>query len=229
MAKWDLSGAGLGPRKGEEETFRAEAAKVDREIAEGLVEKLTFQNEALIANAFKTYKGNGNPNLPRFDMAMSAITAERNGRAVSDSLREDYLAQIEVLETTVRMCNTAWDQETAERKTAEARIAELQMELVTTKEIGLAFEKDAGQQRERFLELESAITSVLSTINSIPDTIPELVWTKPSECNFGHIYSGFYEIGHPDPRLFFKSRTMGDFDSVEQAVKAANRHKVENT
>jgi hypothetical protein len=115
----------LGPRMGEEETFRAEAVIVDLEIAEALIAKLTLQNEALIANAFETYKGNGNPNIPRFGMAMSAITAERNGRAASDSLRKDYLA----------------------------RIAELEMELVTTKDIALAFEEDAGQQRELVAEL----------------------------------------------------------------------------
>jgi hypothetical protein len=193
-----------------------------------LIAALTIQNEALIANTMKYYT-NPNPKKDRFDMAMHGINSQRAALGAADSLWKDYLAQIEVLEITVQMCNTAWDQETAGRKTAEARIAELQMELVTAKEIGLAFEKDAGQQRERVLELQSAITSALSVINSVPGIIPTLVWTEPSECTFGHIFSGSYEIGNPDHRLYFKLRTIGDFDSVEQAVKAANRHKAENT
>ena len=219
MAKRDLSGAGLGPRKGEEETFRAEAAIVDLEIAQGLIAKLTIQNEALIANAMQYYT-NPNPKKDRFDMAMHGINSQRAALGTADSLWKDYLAQIEVLEITVRMCNTAWEQETAERKTAETRISDLQMELVTTKGIALAFEEDAGQQRERVLELESAI-------NSISYIIPPLVWTEPSECRFGHIFSGSYEIGNPDHLLYFKLRTIGEFDSVEQAIEAANKHNAE--
>jgi hypothetical protein len=61
------------------------------------IEELTDQNEALITNAFKTYK-NPNPNLPRFDMAMSAITSERDGRAASDSLWKDYKERNTALE-----------------------------------------------------------------------------------------------------------------------------------
>jgi hypothetical protein len=89
---------GLGPRTGEEETFRAEFFKFELETAQARIKQLTIENEALIANAFKTYKGNGNPNLARFGMAMHAITSERDGRAASDSLRKDYLERIAELE-----------------------------------------------------------------------------------------------------------------------------------
>jgi hypothetical protein len=48
--------------------------------------------------------------------------------------------------------------------TSDLRIAELERELITSNEIGLAFEEDAGQQRGLVLELESVLVTTRALV-----------------------------------------------------------------
>jgi hypothetical protein len=53
-------------------------------------------------------------------------------------------------------------------------LVDLEAQLVTSSEIGLAFEEDAGQQRERVAKLEAALMSVREDICTGP--IDDTLW-----------------------------------------------------
>jgi hypothetical protein len=95
---------------------------------------------------------------------------------------------------------------------AQTRIDELKAELVTTKEIGLAFEEDAGQQREQMAKLESAYAKLLDQAESM-SVMMQCPWKEGSHAQVAwrkeqdKIFNEFWDDDEVDARDAFKEKT----------------------
>jgi hypothetical protein len=116
---------------------------------------------------------------------------------------------------------------------AQTRINELKTELVTTKEIGLAFEKDAGQQRElvaelnvniehlnqfgadyctKIAELEAAYAKLLDQAESM-SVMMQCPWKEGSHAQVAwrkeqdDIFNEFWDDDEVNAREAFKEKT----------------------
>jgi hypothetical protein len=92
-------------------------------------------------------------------------------------------------------------------------------------------DKTAGIARSLRYSSDNAEELADAIIAALPDMIEPLVWTEPDDNDYGHIFSGPYEITSKNSKLFIHGSLYGGMTlafefsaSLAEAIITANAH-----